>query len=59
MRQTKPVEQIETLTTKMRMQKKVHVMKQAEVKRKMLEYIKRKRKGDFEHTNEESNGKSR
>ena len=40
MRQTKPVEQIVTPKNQIRMQKKVHVMKQAEVKRNMLECVK-------------------
>ena len=40
MRQAKPVEQIVTPTNRIRMQKKVHEMKQAAVKRKMLECVK-------------------
>ena len=40
MRQTKQVEQILTPTNQTQMQKKVHVIKLAAVKRKMLECVK-------------------
>ena len=40
MRQTKQVDRIVTHTNPIRMQKKVHAMKQAEVKKKMLECVK-------------------
>ena len=39
MRQKKLIEQIVTPTNQIRMQKKVHVMKQEAVKKKMLEYV--------------------
>ena len=39
MRQTKLVKQIVTPTNKIRILKKVHVIKQGAVKRKMLEYV--------------------
>ena len=45
MRQTKQVEQKVTPTNQIRMQKQVHVLKQAAVKRKMLECVKVGEKG--------------
>ena len=58
MRQTKPVERIVTPKNQIQMQKKGACNESSSSEEEDVGISKSRRKGDFEHTNEESNGKS-